>query len=96
MAKRKETPNGLRDWFVHGICDKDEFAFVVRAATSDGAFKRVAELTGRHVIRHNGKAYLSPYPDADIRDELDGNMGSPRRSAQATATPFANDVNLLG
>jgi len=40
----------LRDWFVHGVCDKDEFAFVVRAATSAGAFERVAELTGRHVI----------------------------------------------
>ena len=90
MAKR------VTDWFVYGVCDKEEMAYVVQAATMSGAFERVAELTGKHIVRHEGKVYLANDQEADIQDELDGNMGSPRRSPQATATPLEKNVNLLG
>jgi hypothetical protein len=76
MAKHKVIPfkgmpgiadrPALLDWFVYGVCDKEELGYVVQAADADGAFERVAELTGKNIVRHRGKVYLSPYPDAGL------------------------------
>ena len=48
MAKRVGI---LKDWFIRGSCDKEEFGMVVSAPTERKAFDEVARIKQRHVVR---------------------------------------------
>ncbi len=89
----------MKKWLVRAGCDKgDPLAYIVEAEAPEGAVTRVAALLGRQPVElPKGRTFLcepGQTPD-DLRDELDHNFGSPRRTPEVILVAEARlDENL--
>ena len=81
---------------VQGHSTKHEMLFLVRARDEEEAMGRVAELTGRTLLKMGGDTYLVERKVSrnDLREELAGNLGDPRYSTRLSAMKVKLDVNL--
>jgi hypothetical protein len=92
------------NFFVHGHCEKDEdIAYVVGGISRRDAAIIVATFIGRKLMvskdyeKGRERWFLcDPAMKArDLFNEVENNMGSPRRSYEVTVVPFAMNKNLM-